>query len=503
MGNALELGYLQSTIEQQAAQRLHLRQDHSTRLIVHSILANEGRTDDGIVAGGARVADEVNSLLDRIVVSSMYNTTTTTVASASSSSSSSSSPDPRQFPTISLSFVGNSLGGLYARYALSQIPSLSTLFHRVKHSGDGGNNRNNHDEGYDDDECSNPKTSDEDTIVDVVVQPAVFCTTATPHLGLDGNTYLKTPRWMEWIIASTLSKTGRDLFRFTPILDQMATEAIYLSPLQRFRKRMAYCNVHQTDFQVPTATAAFLSPITTTSTTGNGSLTPSSSWNRNHRILPRYGDQITRETFMTHSSLQQPQLQTQPILVPDFEILRVETIPRQGEKGEVHASMNEANENGNARLSSAQLASNLDNVGWIKVFCDVRPHLIGIRIPRWLWPGRTSTGSSIPTTCHAESIEPPGDNQQDRMGVAISGGEILEQLGTYDNQEIHIPFGHTQLVANSKNEWYAKWNAGGRPIMDQLASELLDDLLDGTGRLTTTTTKTGIDVPPIQEPTTM
>jgi hypothetical protein len=54
--------------------------------------------------------------------------------------------------------------------------------------------------------------------------------------------------------------TGRDLFQYTPIIQDMAFHRKFKTPLQRFRRRIAYANAHATDFQVPTCTAAFLSP---------------------------------------------------------------------------------------------------------------------------------------------------------------------------------------------------------------------------------------------------
>lgn len=60
-------------------------------LLVHQAVANHGRTRDGVAAGGARLAEEVRRLVDR-------------------------------HPSLSsLVLVGNSLGGLYVRYAAGQL----------------------------------------------------------------------------------------------------------------------------------------------------------------------------------------------------------------------------------------------------------------------------------------------------------------------------------------------------------------------------------------------
>jgi hypothetical protein len=129
-------------------------------------------------------------------------------------------------PAHLLSLLLLSQGGLYARYALSEIPALQ------------------------------PDSVTSDSIQ---VEPRVFCTTATPHLGVSQHTYLPIPRSVEYVIANAMLPTGRDFFRYTDIIEHLATDSIFISPLERFRKRIAYANAYQTDFQVPTATAAFLS----------------------------------------------------------------------------------------------------------------------------------------------------------------------------------------------------------------------------------------------------
>ena len=102
-GTAADLGYL--------ARRLEA--DASVRVLASGANEPFPRTLDGVDAGGARVADEVRQ------VASAYKT---------------------------ISFVGNSLGGLYARAALREL-----------------------------------RDEEKDTFAGLT--PAVFVTTAAPHLG--------------------------------------------------------------------------------------------------------------------------------------------------------------------------------------------------------------------------------------------------------------------------------------------------------------------------------
>mmetsp|Transcript_32251 Transcript_32251/g.36686 ORF Transcript_32251/g.36686 Transcript_32251/m.36686 type:complete len:372 (+) Transcript_32251:150-1265(+) len=178
LGNDKELDYLKETMEK--------RSSRDQNLIIHNSKCNVGKTSDGIANGGERLAIEVKDQIRQID------------------------------GEVILSFVGNSLGGLYARYVISVLDFSKFI-------------------------------------------PFIFCTIATPHLGVMNNTYIPIPRWFESLIGNTMQQTGQDLFRMNSIIQEMATSEHYLSPLRNFRKRVALANCFGTDFQVPTITAAFLS----------------------------------------------------------------------------------------------------------------------------------------------------------------------------------------------------------------------------------------------------
>ena len=370
LGNPLELGYLQTAIQKQADRA---RLEHpETCFVVHSAVANDGKTKDGIAAGGSRLAAEVNEILASLLENNGTDDTTTT---------------PRK---VSCSFVGNSLGGLYARYALSEMPLLTSS------STNDNNNKS--------------------------VTPAVFCTTATPHLGVSRHTYLPLFRAAEFVVAHAMLPTGRDLFGVSSdVLVRLFCEPAFLQPLRLFGLRLAYANAHYTDFQVPTKTAAFLS----------------NEEDANHR---RLATTITTDSSSSSS----------------FEVMRVETTKRESSH---LTAVSTTTQNGETmtNLSSSQMARILDDMGWIKVFCDVRGNL-------WSLP--------IPFTSSKEEKE---SNYQDQE--FFTSAELLQRFGTMPGGRWYAPFGHTLLVANSKNPTYSAWNAPGRPIMDQLAAELVDAIL--------------------------
>jgi len=71
----------------------------------------------------------------------------------------------------------------------------------------------------------------------------------------------------------------------------------------------------------------------------------------------------------------------------------------------------------------------------------------------------------------------------------FTSSELLQRYGSPQDQRWHAPFGHTVLVANARNRMYEELNAGGKPIMDQLASELMHHIVSTSddGNSTTAT----------------
>lgn len=193
MGNALEMDYLKEALRRQIPY-----DDNSEHFLVHAATCNQGQTNDGIAAGGSRLAAEINTIVGHLQENHVQ-------------------------ADITLSLVGNSLGGLYGRYALSEI-----------------------------DWWSGDKQKRQRTLV-----PRLFVTTCTPHLGVSQHTYIPIPRSLEYLIAQVMRGTGQDLFRFNPIIDEMTYDTKFVAPLLQFDQRIAYINIYGTDFQVPTPTAAF------------------------------------------------------------------------------------------------------------------------------------------------------------------------------------------------------------------------------------------------------
>lgn len=137
-----------------------------------------------------------------------------------------------------ISFVGNSLGGLFARYCIK-------LLYQSSNSG-----------------SNSPRIAG--------LEPNIFMTIATPHLGVVDYTFLDeynipVPKQLKKLVSIAMRSSGKDVFlndndsEANSLLYQMATTEEFLLPLKAFKSRRLYANIFR-DFVVPLGTAAFLSP---------------------------------------------------------------------------------------------------------------------------------------------------------------------------------------------------------------------------------------------------
>jgi hypothetical protein len=188
-GTAVDLAFLKERLDALAGAR-------GARVRVHCAASNVGRTADGVAAGGARLAAEVLE-----------------VAAACGPS------------LAELSLVGNSLGGIYARYAAREL-------------ADGAG-----------------------ATVARGLRPRALVTLATPHLGVRRFTWLPLPRPLHALAPALVGRTGAELFLRDggggepPLLVRLACDDGFARPLGAFARRIAFANVAG-DFMVPFGTAA-------------------------------------------------------------------------------------------------------------------------------------------------------------------------------------------------------------------------------------------------------
>jgi Putative serine esterase (DUF676) len=497
MGNSKELSYLQSRLIEEAATISSSNNVTTTTTstnipicLVYSSIINEGKTNDGIVSGGQRLAYEINQWMkeirEQIVCEQLQ---------LQQQQQESNSIQKYINYNLSLSMIGNSLGGLYARYALRDI---QFQFHGTTNSANG-------------------------MIHDIY--PAVFCTTCTPHLGV-GATHLFIPNivplWIQTIIAKIIGPTGIDLFRVPnrtkhlssssssssqhppvtstttstwddnnsshdnneDIIQQMTFRKEYVIPLQNFHRRIALCNTYRTDFQVPCSTAAFLMSSSSSSSAS------STNWNQKCEDSNYY--HVSKKWYIDALNIKQQYPNSCISLIADTATTYIQT--------------NNNDENAPSTILSNQLpvhpiatsnelAYQLDSLGWMKIFCDVRPYLPFIPT-NIIHVVLISTCNFIKYLCSlflTTKMSP--SYEQSNSNTTIPSTTNVVTHGNYSSKDIwkkyiadedhrnthknrwYIPFGHTLVIANAKNEWYSQLNMAGRPTMDHLATILIHEII--------------------------
>lgn len=441
-GFATDLSYLQRVMQHHA--ELEKQQRNATGsaqhdMIVHCAHCNEGKTTDGVENGGERLVQEILQVI-RAELNQREQRSDTGIQD------------------ITISIVGNSLGGIYGRYAIARLAQKAA-------------DEENHPE------LSNATTSSATDEACVLLDGKyrlhfnIFCSTASPHLGISKHTYVPLPRSVELGAARVLGDTGRDLFRLNDLLKTMATCPTFLDPLRRFRKRIAYANAYKTDFPVPASTAAFLSEQSTYP----------------HHFAPedKEDDNIDHDddgdsrrhivaTLHTPSANNPPRFEEAEDIVDDL----------------------------------VQMSASLDSLGWKKVFIDVRQEIpLRVALPRSKSIRRTLKRNLIvnplrlrkslsemvlsTTSTRSSNTEETGGYDSDdstssrpsamhrlRQKGVVESRDVASVVSTPDDMRLSFPLGHNLMVALSRDGISGGLYKGGRPVMDSLAKELVHDIFD-------------------------
>lgn len=455
---AKDLGYMKHAIEGRSSElqshRNATRSDLQEELVVHGVTCNEGKTKDGVCAGGERLLEEMLQVIraeverkrdERRSRKERYHQQDW--AHVDKDDDTIDSNEDKEPPIdVTISMVGNSLGGIYSRYAIAHL-------HRKLESRD---DDDANEDGY-------AGTLDNGRIR---VYFQTFCTTATPHLGCSRHTWISLPRSAEIAVGYILGDTGRDLFRITDILHKMALDEFYLTALRKFRKRVAYANGYHTDFPVPASTAAFL-----------------------------HEDSSHEHFWEKGTSQGDKELEKYIVAV-------LHTQPTSSETNQRDLDCED-------ELKAMSLA--LDSLGWKKVIVDLRQEMpIGLSVPNLLRK-RLSTKipspSALPLSLQRQDellqqmIEPDDsenciNDYEDfddhlrqsplvdsvahrnvlRRKSSISSKDAMAAFASPRDGSVHLPLGHNMICAFSRSRVSSHMNRGGRPIMDNLAKELVDDI---------------------------
>ena len=475
LGNSLEMDSLKESLQSVIIEEQNKQQQRQTssssnptierhRFVVHSALCNEGKTTDGIDAGGRRLAQEINSLLQYVVRNNNSND------DEDDENNNAENRQHHQKQQFTLTICGNSLGGLYARRALADIEwTVKT----------------------DQESSSSIQSQTATTTTTNTITPMLFVTTATPHLGVSQHTFIKLPRAVEYPIAQVLEQTGRDLFRFSNILQDLTFDPKYIRPLLQFQQRIAYANMYSTDFQVPTPTAAFWAVNSDSPHhVVDMIIQPSSEEESDNNDNKQLSDSVHKSALRRNP--------------PSTIVMTVSTPPQHdlllySNEGSTSASTNK-NDNDSSNdgdyYSSMyrEWSKQLDRLGWTKVLVDVREHVPTVHF----WSTKDSSSSSSSEDDGSSSIADESNNKNDGKESYVTtkktwtADELLQKFGTgllestatmrkglffiRPPPPIRLPMGHTVMVANAKDE-FNKWvNSGGKPVMDWLSQSIVEAL---------------------------
>jgi hypothetical protein len=522
-GAASDLSYLQSQVQEGTTSHLLKTSSSSSssetqdgtraleKVVVHAATCNEGKTDDGVRNGGERLFKETYEVIEKEIayMECMDRESGLTVTK------------------VTLSLEGNSMGGLYARYAAAKVMDAAQeeyqylTMHQSRTPSNQSFNKTRTKQSTINESSNHHQESM--TIFGRQFEFKVFCTTASPHLGVADHTYIKLPRTAEVGVAYAMRDTGRDLFRVTDLLREMATSPYYLNALAAFQKRIAYANAYSTDMLVATATAAFLS---------------SKSTAPNHIFLDTSCHSVQGESNRSSKSSHNEHTQyymNNPLIVAVLETAKTYKISDRHSKTtpEDHRCDEEVDEDTVLVEDEAyEMARRLDSLGWKKVFIDMRDQM-SIELPSLptfsFWSTSTpsqvgtgtepTTGSNITTMVGASrekvaTVTPSGtrkrslgrtsfsctvssspgsasitlDNLRSKSKIEVSSKELVEVLvpnistSSYQSGKISLPLGHNMIVAlNRPTSLVQKLlhpvNQKGRPVMDSLAQELVHDIL--------------------------
>ena len=384
-------------------------------MVIHNCICNEGKTEDGVVNGGDRLVDEIRRTINTKMKQML---------------SKSQPLDEKEsvMRNITISIIGNSMGGLYGRYAIAKLLERHGVVAVMAAEREEEKKREK--------DWQNIPTY---WILDgkYRLRLETFCTTASPHLGVSRCTWIRIPRMAEIGVAATMGKTGRDLFRLNNLLYTMATHSTFLDPLASFRKRIAYANCFGTDFPVPVETAAFLS---------NTSTYP-------HMFLENF--QVEAECNLVVATLRTTTNEETDSTIGD-------------PSNELH-----------------QMSVSLDSIGWKKVFVNLQNEMLSIKLPwpawaRWdrllksLWGKRSNKCGVLMTRNNLCAL---------KKHKTVSSRDIMNavndaNLNTDEDNHIilRVPTGHNMIVAFSRSRISTFLNKGGRPLVGSLAKEFVRDI---------------------------
>ncbi len=246
----------------------------------------------------------------------------------------------------------------------------------------------------------------------------------------------------------------------------MCTCPSYLKPLRQFRKRIAYANGYHTDFVVPTSTAAFLNPDSTYPHHPTRSSSMDSEGDDEPEGLSQIGSDLVVATFNT------PQGDSKD-LGPKVD--------RSNEKSPRRSLLSRGN---SKQLNDEllEMSNRLDSLGWKKVIVDLREHMpVSVKIPNIV---RRRSGSA--TLADSLDVSKSESNSPSKPSAEILESRDVASAFSKPEDVFAFPLAHNTMVA-AENHSLSIVFKGGRPLMDGLAKEMIEEIFAWNLSLTTRT----------------
>lgn len=268
--------------------------------------------------------------------------------------------------------------------------------------------------------------------------------------------------------------------------------------------RLRHTNLPSMDFQVPTQTAAFLHEksgvghfVIASRDTPQADAIGDTSAKEENKASTTDGDTVMEDSAESKMANGDTAGGEQEEEVPPFIVAVVRT-----EKQSQPQSPTKSTGDANKALSDEllRMSQSLDALGWTKVFIDVRDRIPVRALAKPVWMRRPcgslddlirervglSFTSLQPTDTNDETATSNNDDAADSAARSrppkvqteqciLTSQELAQSTSAGDS--INFPLGHTVMIANSKNERYTQLNSQGRPVMDRLAEDMVNDVL--------------------------
>jgi hypothetical protein len=132
------------------------------------------------------------------------------------------------------------------------------------------------------------------------------------------------------------------------------------------------------------------------------------------------------------------------------------------------------------------MSTSLDRLGWKKVFVDMRQEIPFVELPAsaFFSKMRKLRSESIllsPNQSQRKKTNGPANlhaltNQQQEQRTVYRSKDVANAVALQSDNRLSLPLGHNIICAFSRTRLSTFLYQGGRPVVDALAKELVEDI---------------------------